>query len=146
MAAPRSRRVQRIALAAGSYFLFVFGIGFLLGPVRVLWLEPRFGRFVAVVIESPFLLAAMAVAAAWTARHFGLRQDRRSLIAVGIAALALQQIADLAVGWTTRSMTVAEQFAAFATPEGLVYAALLAAFAMMPVLIAGRRPAASGPA
>lgn len=29
--------------AALSYFGLVFGVGFILGPIRVLWLEPSLG-------------------------------------------------------------------------------------------------------
>jgi hypothetical protein len=35
------------------------GVGFLLGPIRVLWLEPRVGLVIAAACEAPFLLAAM---------------------------------------------------------------------------------------
>jgi hypothetical protein len=35
---------MRIAGAAALYVVIVFGAGFLLGSIRVLWLEPRVGR------------------------------------------------------------------------------------------------------
>jgi hypothetical protein len=57
---------------------------------------------------------------------------------MGAGALALQQIADIIVGLALRGMTLPEQYAQFITPQGLVYAALLIAFALMPVLV-GRR-------
>ena len=53
----------RILAAATLYFLIVFGVGFLLGPIRVFWLEPRIGPLAAVACETPFLLAATVIAA-----------------------------------------------------------------------------------
>jgi len=34
---------MRIAAAATLFFSIVFGVGFLLGPIRIFWLEPRIG-------------------------------------------------------------------------------------------------------
>jgi len=45
---------MRIALAILLYFGVVFGAGFLLGPIRVVWLEPRFGPIIATACEAPF--------------------------------------------------------------------------------------------
>jgi hypothetical protein len=48
-------------LSSALYFLIVFGIGFLLGPVRVFWLEPRLGETMATLCEAPFLLIAIVL-------------------------------------------------------------------------------------
>jgi hypothetical protein len=50
---------MKIVLTASLYFLAVFAVGFILGPIRVLFLEPRFGPVVAVLCEAPFLVAGM---------------------------------------------------------------------------------------
>jgi hypothetical protein len=126
---------MRIARAALLYFVIVFAVGFLLGPVRVLWLEPHLGPFAAVLCEMPFLIAAMVVAARWVARRVALEHDRGALILMGLGALALQQVADIAVGVGLRGMTVVAQVAQFATPQGALYAAALVAFAAMPALM-----------
>ena len=57
----------------------------------------------------------------------------RALSEVG--ALALQQAADLLVGMLLRGLSAQQQFARLATPEGAVYAALLALFALMPAMV-----------
>jgi len=123
---------MRIALAILLYFGVVFGAGFLLGPIRVVWLEPRFGPIIATACEAPFLLMAMLVAARWVPRVLNIRRDPKTLILVGIGALVLLQIADFAVGVLLRGITPTEQIAQFRTGQGHIYAALLILFAIMP--------------
>ena len=62
--------------AAVLYFLLVFGVGFLLGPIRVLFLEPRLGPVAAVLCEAPLLLLAIYLAARWVPRLW--RRDIRA--------------------------------------------------------------------
>jgi hypothetical protein len=57
-----------------------------------------------------------------------------SLTQMGLGALVLQQMADLALGIGLRSLSPAEQFANFASPQGVVYGALLVTFVAMPLL------------
>jgi hypothetical protein len=126
---------MRLMAAAALYFALVFGVGFLLGPIRVFWLEPWLGKTAAVSCETPFLLTAMILAARWVPRKVALRADLGSLAAMGAGALVLQQIADFAVGIALRRMTPSELVANFKTPAGLIYAAALLAFAAMPALV-----------
>lgn len=126
---------MRIAAAAALYFAIVYGVAFALGTVRVLWLEPRLGPILATACEAPFLLAAMAVVAPWVVRLMRLPQDRVSLLMMGVGALALQQVADFALGVGLRGIGPSEQLAQFTTPQGLIYAALLVAFVAMPLLL-----------
>jgi hypothetical protein len=130
---------MRFAAAVVLYFAIVFGVGFVLGPIRVLLLEPSLGKPAATLCEAPFLLIAMVLAARWVPTRFELRTDLWSLVAMGIAALALQQIADFAVGAILRGFSPAEQLANFATPAGIIYAILLVAFAAMPILVNANR-------
>jgi hypothetical protein len=55
--------VAHAVVAAALYFMLVFTVGFALGPVRAFLLEPRLGRTLATLIETPFLLAAIVLAA-----------------------------------------------------------------------------------
>jgi len=126
---------MRVAAAALSYFAVVFGVGFLLGPIRVLVLEPRVGPALAVAIEVPLLLAAMAWSARWITRRIGLAPTVRELLAMGLGALMLQQMADLALGIALRGLTPLDQLRNFATPAGAIYAASLVAFALMPLIL-----------
>jgi hypothetical protein len=124
------------------YFAVVFSVGFLLGPIRVLWLEPKLGPTIASLCEAPFLLIAMVVAARWVPDFMRLRQGWAPLALMGGGALVLQQLADFAVGISLRGLAPSEQLAHFSTAPGLIYGGLLVAFSAMPIVVnlrAGRR-------
>jgi hypothetical protein len=124
-----------ILSAAALYFMIVFAAGFLLGSIRVLWVEPKLGQAPAVLCESPLLLAVMVLAARWVPSLVGIEKSGTGLVLMGAIALALQQAADFLVGTRLRGITVAQQLAYFATKAGLIYAFLLIAFAIMPLLL-----------
>ena len=126
---------MRPLLAAAVYFLVVFGAGFVLGSIRVLWLEPRLGTLLATACEAPFLLMTIVFAARWVPRTMKLKHDRTSLLAMGICALAFQQMADLAVGLGLRGVSFGQQIAHLATPQGTLYVFLLIIFAGAPVVL-----------
>ncbi len=128
---PRASRVPHAALI---YFALVFLVGLLLGPVRVIWLEPWLGNTIAVLLEAPLLIIAMWFAARAADQWARVEGGWMSYLFVGLIALALQQLADLAVGFGFRGMTAADQLAYFMTPAGLVYVATLVVFAAMPLM------------
>jgi hypothetical protein len=133
--APASNpRLNRVPHAAAVYFALVFAAGLLLGPVRVIWLEPWLGNAIAVLLEAPFLVAAMWFAAYAAPRWVGVTGKWPSFLAIGLVALVLQQIADLAVGFGLRGMTLRDQLAHFTRPAGMIYAATLVVFALMPLV------------
>lgn len=137
----RSR--TRVGSTAALYFVLVFAVGLVLGPIRVLWLEPVLGQTIAVLCETPFLIAAMFLAARWASRWTKMEGGWLSYLAVGLLALLLQQIADLAVGFGLRGMTLSDQMALFSTPPGWIYLANLALFAAAPLLVRQRDAAAA---
>jgi hypothetical protein len=125
---------MRLISAAALYFLIVFGVGFVCGPVRVFWLEPSLGEALATFCEAPFLLTAMWLAARRLPPALGLRPTIVSLAIMGGGAFVLQQFADFAVGTFLREISPAQQLAHLLTPAGMIYAALLLAFVAMPLL------------
>jgi hypothetical protein len=127
------RQRSRIVATASVYFAVVFAAGMALGPIRTIWLEPILGRTVAVVCETPFLIGAMILAANWAPRWTKMEGGWISYLAIGFIALVFQQMADLAVGFGLRGMTLMEQMALFATPPGYVYAFNLLVFALAPL-------------
>ena len=124
----------RLASASLAYFAIVFSAGFLLGAIRVFELEPRLGKTLAVACEAPLMLAVIIWTARWVPPRMGLAADRGSLLATGILALGLQQVADVVVGVAVRGLSLAQQIQHFATPDGAIYAVLLLLFAAMPWL------------
>jgi hypothetical protein len=134
---------MKMLAAAAIYFLIVFGTGFLVGPVRVLYVEPRLGPTAAVLFEAPILLVAMVIGARLALHFSGVTKSGAVLLVIGLIGLFLQQVADIAVGVLLRGMTVVDHFAQFATAPGMVYAALLAVFVLMPWLVGRRRDATS---
>jgi hypothetical protein len=101
---------MRVTLATLFYFGSVFGVGFLLGPIRVLWLEPRFGPIIATACEAPFILLAILTAARWVPRVLNIRRDSKALVLIGVGSLVLLQIADFTIGFWLRGFTPKEQF------------------------------------
>jgi hypothetical protein len=43
------------------YFLLIFAVGWILGPIRELWAMPHFGRMAAMLSEAFIMLVAMIV-------------------------------------------------------------------------------------
>ena len=127
--------MQRIVLTASLYFVLVFGAGFLLGPIRVFLIEPYLGPVTATLCEAPVLIAATLFAAWWAPRATDLPRDPVPLLLAGLIALTFQQLADLLVGVLLRGMNATAVLKHFATPEGLIYGALLVLFALMPWLV-----------
>ncbi|MBL8551594.1 MAG: hypothetical protein JNJ73_16525 [Hyphomonadaceae bacterium] len=128
---------MRVAAAAAIYFALVFAAGLLLGPIRVLWLEPRMGETLATACEAPFLVLAMVFAAERARRWTRVAGPWPKFLAIGLLALVLQQAADFALGVALRGATLQTTLAHFTTPPGWIYAAALILFALMPLL---RRP------
>ena len=79
------------------YFLLVFALGWVLGPIRELWAVPRFGRIAALLVEAVIMLIAMVVSSRWVMRRFNVPQTLGSTIPMGLVALAILAPAEIAV-------------------------------------------------
>jgi hypothetical protein len=135
----RAARINRVLRAAAVYFAIVFAVGLALGPVRVLWLEPWIGATLAVLCEAPLLIFAMIFGARAAPTWARVEGGWLAHLAIGLIALALQQVADLAVGFGLRGMTLSDQIAYLATPPGVIYAVTLVVFALTPLIAYLRR-------
>lgn len=124
---------MRLALAILAYFAIVFATGFVMGPIRILGLEPMLGKTAAVLVEMPVLLMAMLFAARFVPRRFRISAVRE-LWLIGLGALALVLLADTLVGLFLRQQSFSAILLNFTTPAGMVYAASLLLFAAMPRL------------
>jgi hypothetical protein len=127
---------MRIIKAGAVYFLLLFALGWVLGPVRELVLAPRVGRAVALLVEAPVMIAAMALAARWVVRRFAFAPDPIPRAGIGATALVLLLAFELAgVRWV-RELSLAEYLATFDWIGGAVTVATFLLFAAMPALVA----------
>ncbi len=119
------------------YFALVFGAGFALGVLRVLWLVPLVGERWAELMEMPVMLVVIALAARWIVRRF-VPASAAQRLAIGVFALALLLSAEFTLVLGLRGLTLGEYFATRDPVSGTVYYVMLGVFAVMPLLVARR--------
>jgi hypothetical protein len=117
------------------YFALVFGAGFILGPLRILWVVPRFGTRMAELMESPIMLGVIIVAARWIVLKLAVPSAPSARLGMGLLALGLLVIAELSLV-RIRGLSIREYLAKRDPISGSVYYALLVLFAIMPLVVA----------
>jgi S-adenosylmethionine synthetase len=132
--APGRRLMLRILGLSLLYFVLVFGAGFVLGPIRVLLLEPHLGRRVAELLEMPIMLLVIWAAASWLTQRFTQNLPTQEQLSIGTLAVMGVLAADVAVGVFLREMTIAEVFLHRDTVLSVAYYGLLVLCALMPWL------------
>ena len=120
------------------YFALVFGVGFLLGVVRVLALVSCLGERWAELAEMPLMSVAIIVSARFVVRRFPAAQRASYLVSGGIALLLLV-VVELSVVLAMRGMSIVQYVAERDPVAGSVYVAMLVVFAVMPWLLGGRK-------
>lgn len=128
---PRNRQVL---FAAALYFGIVFGVGFLLGTVRVPFLVPRLGERIAELAEMPFMFVAIFLAAGHVVRKYGASVAPLGWLQVGALSLAFLVAAELLLAVLLAGRGIGEYIASRDPVSGTVYLALLLVFAAMPWL------------
>jgi len=124
-------------LKAGAlYFALVFGAGFVLGTVRVLWIVPSFGTRAAELMEAPIMLLVIILAARWVVRRLSLPVMPEIRLGAGFIALGLLLAAEFTVVLAIRHLTIAQYLAGRDPVAGTVYIVMLLVFALMPLLTA----------
>lgn len=118
-----------------AYFAAVFGLGFLLGTVRTLLLEPRIGALPAVVLELPVMLGAAWVICDRLLRGRDLTMGARAVM--GGTAFAFLMLAELALALAF-GQTLAQHLQGYATTAHQLGLAGQIGFGLMP-LLRGRR-------
>jgi hypothetical protein len=122
-----------MTVAAGVlWFVVMFALGFLLGPLREFVLAPRFGPTVAVLIEAVPMVAAMVLLVPWVARLFDVPRRAGPRLLMGGVGLVLLVLAETGMDALLRGRVLwAERTQ---TPDGWIGLALLLVFALMPLL------------
>jgi hypothetical protein len=124
------------SLRSGTlYFAVVFGAGFALGPLRLLWAVPRFGQRVAELMEMPVMLVVI-LAARWIVRRHAVPATVACRLGMGGVALTLLVAAELALASLLRGLSPREHVTEEDPVSGAVFLAVLGAFAAMPLLVA----------
>ena len=125
------------AVKAGiAYFGLAFGAGFVLGALRVTFLVPRVGVRLAELIEMPIMLVVIVLSARFVVRRFLPRPAATARLATGVVALALLVAAELLLAGLVQGQSVPAYIASRDPVSGSVYLAMLAVFAVMPLLVA----------
>lgn len=123
-----------------AYFLIVFGAGFILGTVRVLFVLPLFGERTAELLEMPLMLAVIVLAARWISRRYLRQAQPREQLAVGGIATGWMLAAEFLIGLTLRGLSPIEVLVNRDPVSGTAYYLSLLLFAAMPWLLARRQP------
>lgn len=122
--------------AAGLYFVLVFGAGFVLGTIRVLWLIPVVGTRTAELFEMPLMLAVIILSARWVTQHIQVPPTASSRLGMGGLALAIVLALDFTVVLWIRGLSFGQYIEAFDPVAGTAYFVMLGLFALMPWFIA----------
>jgi len=117
------------------YFSTVFGVGFALGPIRILWLIPRIGVRTGELLEMPIMILAILLAARWVVRRYKLPPDSFSRLAVGFLGLLFLVAAEVGLGVALRGLSVFQAVMDRDPVSGVVYVSALVLFALMPALV-----------
>lgn len=134
----------RTIKAGMAYFGLVFGAGFALGMIRVPLLVPRLGERLAELIEMPFMFVAIVLSARFISRRFSLPVNAPARLGAGFLALGLLVAAEVLLAVALRERTLGEYVASRDPISGIAYVAMLALFALMPLVLAQVTSAAHG--
>jgi len=129
---------MRILRSGITYFALVFGAGFVLGAIRVPFLVPRLGVRVAELIETPFMFVVIVLAARFIVRRFSLPAVASMRLGAGLLGLGLLLVAELLLTLVLQDQSLGQYIASRDPVSGSVHLAMLALFALMPLLVARR--------
>lgn len=128
---------MRLVKVSVIYFALVFGTGFILGTIRVLWLVPQLGVRKSELLELPLMTLVTVIAARWINRRFLSKDSSTSRLWVGWVAFGLLVAAELAIGIGMQGRSFFEVMIDRDPVSGAVYYASLILFAIMPWLVGG---------
>jgi Na+-transporting methylmalonyl-CoA/oxaloacetate decarboxylase beta subunit len=126
--------MSQVLKAGFLYFSTVFGVGFILGTIRVLWVVPRLGERSAELLEMPIMCLVTIVAARWVARRTVTPTPLR-LLSVGLVALSMLLAAELVMVVLVRRVTLREYLTGRDPVSGAAFIFALGLFAIMPVIL-----------
>ena len=123
------------AIVAGLvYFLLVFAAGFALGAVRTLFVAPRLGETLAVIIELPLMLVISWIACGAVLKRIDLPPQIFLRLLMGACAFEFLMIAEFALAHFAFSQSIDSFFAGLTRTPGALGLAGQIAFALFPLV------------
>ncbi len=129
---------MQILKAGLLYFALVFGAGFLLGPIRILWVVPRFGTRMAELMETPIMFVVILIAARWIVRRLAVPSTPSRRLGMGCIALGFLLAAEFSLVLRLRGLSIRDYLATRDPVSGTVHYLMLGVFAITPLLVARR--------
>jgi hypothetical protein len=129
---------MRILKAGVVYFALVFGAGFVLAVIHLLWVVPRFGMRMTELMETPFMFVVTLVVARWIVRRFAVPPTLSSRLGMGCIALALLLVAEFKLVLWLQGLSISDYLASQDLVSRTVYYVKFGVFAIMPLLVARR--------
>ncbi len=126
--------MMRSVEAAIGYFAVVFGMGFLLGTLRVLLIAPRLGEELAVVVELPVMLTVSWLACGRIIDWLSVPGVLAQRLAMGGLAFVLLMAAETGVSVLAFGRTIVQHFETYRTAPSLLGLSAQIAFAVMPAI------------
>ena len=120
--------------AAFAYFAGVFAVGFVLGPIRELWVIPRVGRLPALLIEGTLMLGVSVLFARAVLRHFAVPKHTPTRLAVGAFAFGLLQAAEMLLAFWLWRQNPTQYLVAFWSAPGAISLLAQLAFGAIPCI------------
>jgi len=127
----------QVARAGLAYFALVFGAGFVLGPLRILFLVPRVGERAAELLELPVMVGLSWLAARWVTRRLAVPSSTGARLGMGTLAGALLLGAEFALVLPLRGLTLAEYLATRDPVAGTAYYLAVLLMVLMPLSVRG---------
>ena len=129
---------MQILKAGILYFGIVFGAGFVLGTIRMLWAVPRFGTRVAELMEAPIMFVVTILAARWIVRRLAVPAKALNRLVMGCVGLGLMLVAEFGLVLWLRGLSISDYLASRDPVSGTVYYVMLGVFCIMPLLVSPR--------
>jgi len=133
--------MARVVRAGLLYFALTFGAGFLLGPIRILLIEPRVGVRAAELLEIPVMIGVTLLAARWVTARLAVPPATGPRLGMGLLAAGLLLVAEFTLVLSLRGLTLEDYFASRDPISGSAYYVSVLLLALLPLLV--NRPRAT---